>query len=84
MLYLKLHIIHWTVVIIHDIAPLKECIVFYSLKKLSVELVFELKCKLARLLLRHLAVFFILFKFYVDLMQKVCLLMIFCAFHRCR
>ena len=57
MFSLKLYLICWMVVIIHDVTSSKECIVFYSLWKLSVELVFELKCQLSRLLLLHLAVF---------------------------
>ena len=77
MFSLKFYIIHWIVVIIHDITSSKECVVFYSLWKLSVELVFELKYKFLRLLFHHLAVFFIILKFYVDLLQKVCLSMMF-------
>ena len=57
MFSLKLYLMCWMVVIIHDVTSSKECIVFYSLWKLSVELVFELKCQLSRLLLLHLAVF---------------------------
>ena len=41
MLSLKFYIFCWIVVIIH-ISSLKECIVFYSLRKLSVELIFNL------------------------------------------
>ena len=67
MFSLKFCIIHWIVVIIHEITS-KEGIVFYSLWKLSVELVFELKCKLSRLLLCLVAVFFMIFNFYVDLL----------------
>ena len=63
----------------HDISTLKECIVFYSLWKLSVELLFKLKCKLPRLLLLQLAVFFVSFIFDLNLMQ-VCLSMIFLPF----
>ena len=74
MFSLKFCIIHSIVVIIHEIT-LYEWIVFYSLWKLPVELVFELKCKLSRLLLCHVAVFFMIFNFYVDLLQKVCLSM---------
>ena len=73
MFSLKFYIIYWIVLIIH-ITSLKECIVCCSLWKFSVELVFELKCKLSRLLLRHLAVYFITFKFHVDLLQKISLL----------
>ena len=70
---LKFHIIHRIVVIMHEITSLKDCIVFYSLWELPVELVFELKCKLSRVLWRHLTVLFIIFKFHVDLLRKVCL-----------
>ena len=59
---------------------LKECIVFYSLWKLPVESVRKLKCKFSHLSLRHLAVFFIIFKFYVDLLQKVCFSVMFVPF----
>ena len=69
MFSLKFCIIYWIVVIMH-ITSLKECIVLW---KLLLELVFEFECKLSRLLLRHLAVFFITFKFCVDLWQKTSL-----------
>ena len=75
MFSLKFYIFYWIVVVIHDISSLKECIVFYSLWKLTVELIF--KCKLSRLLLLKLAVLFIIFKFYVNLLQRVCLSMMF-------
>ena len=48
------YIFYWIVVVIHDILPLKECIVFYSLQKLSAELIFKLKCKFSRLSLLRL------------------------------
>ena len=54
---LKFYIFYWIVVVIHDISSLKECNVFYSLRKLLVELIFKFKCKLSRLLLLQLAVF---------------------------
>ena len=54
---LKFYIFYWIVVVIHDISSLNECIVFYSLWKLSVELTFKFKCKLSRLLVLQLAVF---------------------------
>ena len=53
MFSLKFYIICLIVVIIY-LTSLTECIVFFSLWKLSVEL--ELKCKLPCLLLLHLAV----------------------------
>ena len=80
MFSLKFYIFYWIVVVIHDISSLKECIVFYSLWKLSVELIFKLKCKLSRLLLLQLAVFFLSFKFYVAFLQKLCLSMMFLPF----
>ena len=46
MFSLKFQIFYWRVVVIHDISSLKECVVYYSLCKLSVELIFKLKCKL--------------------------------------
>ena len=58
------------VVIILDIASLKECMVFYFLWKFSVELVFERECKFSRSLLHHLAVPLIILKFYVDLLSR--------------
>ena len=80
---LNFYIIHWIVVIIHDITSLKEYIVFYALWKMSVELVFELKCKLSCLLLRHLVVFFIIINFmwiyYRRAVFQLCL-----CFHECR
>ena len=48
------YIFYWIVVVIHDILPLKECIAFYSLQKLSVELIFKLKCMFSRLSLLRL------------------------------
>ena len=75
MFSLKFCIFYWIAVVIHDISSLRECIVFYSLWKLSVDLIFKLKCKLLPLLLLQLAVFSISFKFYVDISQKVYLLM---------
>ena len=80
MLLLKFYIFYWIVVVILNISSLKEYFVFYSLWKLSVELIFKLKCKLPRSLIFQLAVFFISFRFYVDLMQKVYLLMMFLPF----
>ena len=80
MFSLKFYIFYWIVVLIHDISSLKECIVFYSLWKLSVELIFKLKCKLSRLLLLQLAVFFLSFKSYVAFLQKLCLSMMFLPF----
>ena len=53
---------------------------FYSLWKLSVELIFKLKCKLSRLLVLQLAVYFISFKFNVDLLQKDCVSRMFLHF----
>ena len=47
---LKLDIIHWTVVNIHDIRSIKEWIVFYSLWKLSGESLFKLEFNLLCLL----------------------------------
>ena len=66
MLSLKFYINYWIVVITHDITSLKECIVLYFLRKLSVGSLAELKCKLSCSLLCHSAVFFIVFKFHVE------------------
>ena len=50
---------------------------FCSLWRLSVELILKLECKLSRLLLLQLAVFFISFKFHVDQLQKFSLSVMF-------
>ena len=78
MFFLKFYI-YWIVytLFVISISSLKECIVFYSLCKLSVELKFKLKWKLLRLLLPQLAVLFMDFKFDVGLLQQVCLSMTF-------
>ena len=79
MFFLKYYVIYWIVVIIHDITSLKGRIAFCPLWKLSVEFVFELKCKLSRLLYRSFSSIFIISKFYIDIFrcyaQKVCLSM---------
>ena len=80
MFSLEFYIFYWIVVTIHDISSLKECTVFYSLWKLPVELIFKLKCKLSRLILLQLAMFYISFKFYVGLLKRVCLSMMFLPF----
>ena len=43
MFSLKFQIFYWIVVVVHDTSSLKECVVYYSLCKLSVELIFKLK-----------------------------------------
>ena len=79
MFFLKFYSFYWIVhtLVIISVSSLKECIVLYSLRKLSVELTFKLKWKLSRLLLPQIAVLFIGFKFDVDLLQKVCLSLMF-------
>ena len=62
------------------ITSLKECILLW---KLPLELVFEFECKLSRLLLRHLAVFFITFKILCGLMAEDLSFNNANAFHRC-
>ena len=80
MLSLIFYLIHWIVVTIHDIRSLKECHALYSLRKLSAGLLLELKCKLSRLSLRHLTLYFIVLKFLCELLEKVCLSIVFVSF----
>ena len=83
MLVIRCYFFYWIVVVIHDTSSLKECIVFYSLWKLSVELIFKLTCKLSRLLLLQLAVFFLVLSFMWIIAEGLSFNDV-STFHRCR